>query len=64
MKYILKYKTRSKYFGFAREYMKEFDSTLNIAKFIKNNYVIEWKVYEQKNIKLPIGENERQRNIS
>lgn len=48
MKYILKYKTKSRYFGFVRENYKEFDEMFRIFYFIETNQVIGWKIYEQK----------------
>ena len=68
MKYILKYKTKSRYFGFVREYYKEFDTTFSIFHFIANNQILEWQVYMKKNcsfsdlmnrdIILPIGKQQ------
>lgn len=49
MKYILKYKTKSRYFGFVREFYKEFDTTLSIFHFIANNQILDWQVYMKKN---------------
>ncbi len=48
MKYILKYKTKSRYFGFVKEFYKEFDDKFSIFHFIANNQVVGWKLYEQK----------------
>ena len=47
MKYIMKYKIRSKYFGFIREYYKEFDSMLDILEFIIANSIKEYKIYKE-----------------
>lgn len=49
MKYILKYKTKSKYFGFAREEYKEFDSKDKVYQFITSKQIKQWIVYERKN---------------
>ena len=47
MNYILKYKTKSKYFGFVREYTKEFDSKFKAFNFITNNLLYEWDLYKK-----------------
>ena len=49
MKYVLKYKIKSKYFGFIKEYHKEFENKLDIFHFLINNAVEEWKVYKEQN---------------
>lgn len=49
MKYILKYKTKSRYLGFVREYYKEFNDKFSIFHFIANNQMSEWQVYMKKN---------------
>lgn len=61
MRYILKYKLKSKYFNFVREYYKEFENKKNIFNFITNNEIIEWQIYEKKDIKRLY---EKQRDIS
>lgn len=68
MKYILKYKTKSRYLGFVREFYKEFDTKFSIFHFIANNQILEWEVYMKKNfsfsdlikkdLTLPIGEQQ------
>jgi len=50
MKYILKYKIKSRYFGFVREYYKEFDDTFAILNFIENNQLLDWQLYIKKKI--------------
>ena len=47
MKYVLKYKIKSKYLGFVKEYYKEFDNKLDIFYFVINNVPLEWKVYKK-----------------
>ena len=56
MKYILKYKVKSKYFNFTREYTKEFDNKYQIFAFLTNNkQCIDFTIYEKTNIHF-IGE--------
>lgn len=45
MNYILRYETKSRYFGFKKVYYKEFDNTYDIFNFIVNNDMSCWKVY-------------------
>lgn len=47
MKYILKYRIKSRYFGFFKEYYKEFDNPYKIYEYIKNNNFSEWKIYQR-----------------
>ena len=47
MNYILKYKTKSKYFGFTREYYKEFRTKFDVFHFITNTNIYEWNLYEK-----------------
>ncbi len=47
MKYVLKYKLKSRYFGFVREYLKEFNSKYDVFFFIVNNNLGEWNLYKQ-----------------
>lgn len=47
MKYVLKYKIRSKYFGFIREYLKEFDSKFRVFHYIINNNIKDWTLYKK-----------------
>ena len=46
MKYILKYKIKSKYFGFVKEYMKEFNNCFDVFHFVINNEIMEWRLYK------------------
>ena len=47
MKYILKYRVKSKYFGFEKEYYKEFETKFNIFHFLANNQqVVDWDLYK------------------
>ena len=46
MRYILKYVIKSKYFGFKKEYMKEFSNGFDVFHFVINNNITEWKLYK------------------
>lgn len=49
MRYILKYVIKSKYFGFKKEFYREFNTQFKIANFLINNDVCDWEVYEKFN---------------
>lgn len=50
MRYIIKYETKSKYFGFKKENYKEFEHLFQVFHFITNNQMIAWTLYEKQNV--------------
>ena len=48
MKYILKYKVKSKYFGFSKEQTKEFDDMVKLVEYVIKNRISSWVIYEKK----------------
>lgn len=61
MKYILKYEIKSKYSGFKKISYKEFNYLFEVFKFLTNNQVKSYAVYEKQNVtytQMAKGDNE------
>ncbi len=46
MKYILKYESKSKYFGFSRAIEKEFNTKKDMLDFIIKKKLTKWQIYK------------------